>query len=254
MNKNCIVMVAIQDEASKYDHQKYFEASKQCWQMYCKKNNIDFIVITKKLPNVKYCVWHKEFVFDYIGDKYEKIALVDFDTLVKWDAPNFFDLYTDEFCGVIDNESLFWMENSIRSFKSNFEEISKVDISLSEYINGGVLFFTKEHKSFFEKLKKFYFDNKERFDNWNIPNTGKEQTILNLYLKKENVKKKYLDFRFNTMRLIKNDWLHYNWQLNEDKRPFFIKYSYIWHFTGCSIEERTQLMTQIWLQTKHLYE
>ena len=72
-------------------------------------------------------------------------------------------------------------------------------------------------------------------------------------LKKEGVKKKYLDFRFNTMRLIKNDWLQYNWQINEDKTPFFIKYSYIWHFTGCSIEERTNLMTSIWQQTKHLY-
>jgi hypothetical protein len=55
------------------------------------------------------------------------------------------------------------------------------------------------------------------------------------------------------MRLIKNDWLQYNWQINEDKTPFFIKYSYIWHFTGCSIEERTNLMTSIWQQTKHLY-
>jgi hypothetical protein len=72
-------MVAIQDEGSKFDHQKYFNVSKQCWQSYCKKNNIDFIVIDKKLPDVKFYVWHKEFVFDFIGDKYDKIALVDFD-------------------------------------------------------------------------------------------------------------------------------------------------------------------------------
>jgi hypothetical protein len=253
MNKNCIVMVAIQEEASKYDHQKYFEASKECWQSYCKKHNIDFIVVDKKLPNVKFCVWHKEFVFDFIGDKYEKIALVDFDTLVHWDAPNFFDLYNDEFCGVLENESLFWIQNSLNAFRDNFAELRNVEITLSEYINGGVLFFHKSHKNFFEKLKAFYIQNKPSFDNWNVPNTGKEQTILNLYLKKENITKKYLDFRFNTMRLTKNDWLHHNWQIDGDKTPFFIKYSYIWHFTGCSIEERTNLMTSIWQQTKHLY-
>jgi len=246
-------MVAIQDEASKYDHQKYFEASKECWQSYCKKHNIDFIVVDKKLPNVKFCVWHKEFVFDFIGDKYEKIALVDFDTLVHWDAPNFFDLYNDEFCGVLENESLFWIQNSLNAFRDNFAELRNVEITLSEYINGGVLFFHKSHKNFFEKLKAFYIQNKPSFDNWNVPNTGKEQTILNLYLKKENITKKYLDFRFNTMRLTKNDWLHHNWQIDGDKTPFFIKYSYIWHFTGCSIEERTNLMTSIWQQTKHLY-
>ena len=246
-------MVAIQDEASKYDHQKYFEASKECWQSYCKKHNIDFIVVDKKLPNVKFCVWHKEFVFDFIGDKYEKIALVDFDTLVHWDAPNFFDLYNDEFCGVLENESLFWIQNSLNAFRDNFAELRNVEITLSEYINGGVLFFHKSHKNFFEKLKSFYIRNKPTFDNWNVPNTGKEQTILNLYLKKENITKKYLDFRFNTMRLTKNDWLHHNWQIDGDKTPFFIKYSYIWHFTGCYIEERTNLMTSIWQQTKHLY-
>lgn len=246
-------MVAIQDETSKYDHQKYFEVSKQCWQSYCKKHNIDFIVVDKKLPNVKFCVWHKEFVFDFIGDKYEKIALVDFDTLVHWDAPNFFNLYDDEFCGVLENESLFWIQNSLNAFRNNFKELENVKITLSEYINGGILFFHRSHKNFFEKLKEFYITNKSTFDNWNVPNTGKEQTILNLYLKKENVRKKYLDFRFNTMRLTKNDWLHHNWQIEGDKTPFFIKYSYIWHFTGCSIEERTGLMTNIWQQTKHLY-
>jgi hypothetical protein len=173
--------------------------------------------------------------------------------MVHWSAPNFFDLYNDEFCGVLENESLFWIQNSLNAFKNSFNELKNVDITLSEYINGGILFFNKSHKNFFAKLKEFYITNKSTFDNWNVPNTGKEQTILNLYLKKEGVKKKYLDFRFNTMRLIKNDWLQYNWQINEDKTPFFIKYSYIWHFTGCSIEERTNLMTSIWQQTKHLY-
>ena len=101
MNKNCIAMVAIQEETSKYNHKEYFEISKLCWESYCKKHNIDFILIDKKLPNVKFCVWHKEFVFDFIEDKYEKIALVDFDTMVHWNAPNFFELYNDEFCGAI---------------------------------------------------------------------------------------------------------------------------------------------------------
>lgn len=233
------------------ENQFSIEISKESWQMYCKKNNIDFVLITEKPFDIKSSYLHKQFVFDYIGDKYEKIAIVDTNTLVKWNAPNFFDLYNDEFCGIIDNESLLCIENDIKYFENNFEELSDIDIHLSEYINTGVLFFTKEHKSFFEKTKCFYIRNKEKFDNGLTQYT--EQTFLNLYLKKENIKKKYLDFRFNTMRLIKNDWLHYNWQLDEDKRPFFIKYSYIWHFTGCSIEERAQLMTQIWAQIKHLY-
>ena len=43
----------------------------------------------------------------------------------------------------------------------------------------------------------------------------------------------------------KNMFTH-NWQLNEDMTPFFIKYSYIWHFTGFPIEDRTKIMKQVW--------
>ena len=246
-------MVAIEDELSKHSHKIYFEHTINAWQYYCNKNNIDFIVVREKMPNVKYSVWHKEFVFDYVGDNYDKIGIVDFDTMIKWDAPNIFELYDDEFVGVLDKSSINWMNISQTAYRNAFPQFKNVHVGLSEHINGGVLFFTKNHKPFFEQLKKFYLDNKPVLDNWTVPNTGREQTILNFYLKKENIKMKYLDFRFNTMRLIKNGWLNYNWQLNEDNTPFFIKYTYIWHFTGCSVEERSALITNIWQQTKHLY-
>ena len=245
-------MFAIDDGNTKYDHRSYYDITKQAWQKYCDKYKIDFIFIDKIKENILHPKWNKHCVFDYIGDKYEKIGMVDFDTLPNWNSPNFFELYNNEFCGVIDNESLNWLTNSVNAYKQNFSELN-VDIKLCEYINSGVLFFTKSHKIIFDEMLKIYLNNKEKFDNWNVPNTGRDQTVLNLVLKKLNIEKKYLDFRFNTMRLIKNDWLNHNWQLNEDKTPFFIKYSYIWHFTGCSIDERINLINQIWSQTKHLY-
>ena len=38
----------------------------------------------------------------------------------------------------------------------------------------------------------------------------------------------------------------YNWQDGDDKTPFFVKYSYIWHFTGFGIEQRTEMMRKTW--------
>ena len=139
-------MVAIEDELSKHSHKTYFEHTIKSWEFYCKKHDIDFYVVREKLPNVKYSVWHKEFVFDYVGDKYEKIGVVDFDTMIKWDAPNVFDLYDDEFCGVLDNVSIQWIDKSLKAFRSSFDELSDVPMTLSQYINGGVLFFHKSHK------------------------------------------------------------------------------------------------------------
>lgn len=246
-------MVAIEDELSKHSHKTYFEHTIESWQFYCKKYNIDFHVIRKKLSNVKYSVWHKEFVFDFVGDQYEKIGIVDFDTMIKWDAPNVFDLYDDEFVGVLDQTSISWMANSHSAYKSAFPQFKDIKVGLSEHINGGVLFFTKHHKSFFETLKKFYLDNKQILDDWSVPNTGKEQTLLNLHLKQANIKVKHLPYAWNTVGMVKKGLLWHNDKLN-DPTPFFFKYCYLWHFTGFPIEQRNQLINDIWSQINTLYK
>ena len=249
--QNCIIMIAIEDNNSKHQHKSYYDLTKQAWQKYCDKNNIDFVLITEKLPGVKHAKWNKHYVFDYLGDKYEKIGMVDFDTMPHWNCPNPFDLYTDEFCGVVDNSSLYWLDNSLTAYKSSFPELN-IDINISEYINSGVLFFTRNHKYIFDQVKDFYLHNQNAIDNWSVPNTGRDQTVLNLILKKNTVTKKYLPHSWNTFAMIKKGYFFHNDKLN-DPTPFFIKYGNIWHFTGFSIEQRTQLIQDIWNQTKQLY-
>jgi len=252
-NKHCILMVAIEDELSKHSHKTYFEHTINAWQYYCDKNNIDFFVVRSKMPNVKYSVWHKEFVFDYVGDSYDKIGIVDFDTMIKWDAPNIFDLYDDEFVGVLDRTSIQWMNTSQTAYKQAFPQFKDMHVGLNEHINGGVLFFTKEHKPFFEKLKQFYLENKNVLDNWTVPNTGKEQTLLNFHIKQEKLKCKHLPYAWNTVGMIKKGMLWHNDKLN-DHTPFFLKYAYLWHFTGFPIEQRNQLINQLWSAIKHNYK
>jgi len=253
MAKNCILMVAIEDELSKHSHKTYFEHTINSWQYYCDKHNIDFYVIRSKRPDVKYSVWHKEFVFDYVGDSYEKIGVVDFDTMIKWDAPNIFDLYDDEFCGVLDNVSIQWIDKSLKAFRSSFEELSDVPMTLSPYINGGVLFFHKSHKPFFEKLKNFYLTNKDKMDNWSVPGVGKEQSILNLFLVKEGIKRKTLPYCWNTVGMIKKGMLWHNDKL-DDKTTFLFKYGYIWHFTGFPIQDRNNLINDVWNNINQFYK
>ena len=46
----------------------------------------------------------------------------------------------------------------------------------------------------------------------------------------------------------------HNWQLKEDSTPFFIKYAYLWHFTGIPIENKEQLMKETWEFVRSNYE
>ena len=44
----------------------------------------------------------------------------------------------------------------------------------------------------------------------------------------------------------------HNWQLNTNE-PHFIKHSNIWHFTGFPVEERENIMKQVWDNYKENY-
>jgi hypothetical protein len=249
MSKNLIYMVAIDHNTSQFKNTDYSQYAKSSWSAWCSKNNIDFKIIDTHNPMYKFPVWNKDLIFDIVGDQYDKIGYVDSDTMVKWDAPNPFDLYDDEFCGVIDRSSLRWILNSIKAYSPFYPEIN---LDLDNYINSGITFFTKEHKFIFDNLKQLYLQHSSGLDE--IKGVGKVQTVLNYELIKNNVKVKYLDPRWNLFSIHKKNMFQHNWQLKQDTIPFFIKYSYIWHFTGFPIENRTDIMKQTWELTKHLYE
>ena len=246
---NLIYMVAIDHETSQFKNTDYSQYAKLSWEKWCKRNNIDFLVIDEHNTKYKFPVWTKDTIFELVGDKYDKIGYVDSDTMVKWDAPSPFDQYEDEFCGVVDRSSLRWILNSIKAYSVFYPEVI---LDLDNYINSGVTFFTKEHKFIFDNLKQLYLEHSSELDK--IKGVGKVQTVLNYELIKNNVKVKYLDPRWNLFSIHKKNMFSHNWQLKKDPTPFFVTYSYIWHFTGFPIENRTQIMQQVWENFKHFYE
>ena len=241
MSKNLIYMVAINHNSSEYKNTDYSQYSIETWKYWCERNNVDFMLITEHDERLGKPIWNKELIFER-AKGYDKIGVVDSDTMIKWDAPNIFDEYDDEFCGVVDNVNLKWVHDSLNVYGKFFKG---VEIDIDNYINAGVLFFTNEHLSLFEDILSFYFNNQTELDNWKLGG-GKEQTILNYHLQKKNFKRKFLTPSWNLLGMHKKQMFKNNWQLKEDPLPFFVKYGYIWHFTGFSITDRIKLMTQTW--------
>ena len=58
---------------------------------------------------------------------------------------------------------------------------------------------------------------------------------------------------YNVTHPHRKEVFSHNWQLNDDKRPFFIKYGYHWIFSGMAKDLRTNLMEQTWQIIKHNY-
>ena len=156
-SKNVIWWTAINNPAhqEKYGGYEYFEYSKKTWQYWCKKNNVEFVEFTEPRekdlkrfnPNWQKCI----FAFDELEDRninYNKIALIDSTAMIKWDAPNFFDLTDDRFTTWRDMDNLRWVHDSIIGYKKFYNDF---ECSIFKYFNSGFMIFNKSHKKYFKR-------------------------------------------------------------------------------------------------------
>lgn len=249
MSKNLIYIVAVDDPNAKVSINDFFCYSEPTWIHYCNRYDIDLIVQTAHQfdPSIR-PIWNKEMI-SVIGKDYDKIGIVDSDTMIRWDAPNIFDqIGDDDFAGVNDLCDLDWLFSSIAGRQHFFPEVT---IDIDKYLNAGVLFFGKRYLSVFKELLEFYLENKVEIDT--IKSGGKEQTLLNFVLQKNKVNIKKLSSAWNLLSIHRKNMFISNWQLKVDNTPYFMKYAYLWHFTGFPIEDRVSVMKQTWEMTKHLY-
>lgn len=242
MPKTLIYIVAIDDTNAKVSTNDYFQYSRPTWEHYCQRHGIELIVQTEhQMDSDIKPIWSKEQIW-HIGAEYDKIGIVDSDTMIRWDAPNIFEMYSDdEFCGVNDLCDLNWLFDSIDKRQFLYPDVR---MSIDKYLNAGVLFFGNQHLPTFRELLDFYLANRGSIDA--IKGGGREQTLLNFVLQKHKVNIKKLSPEWNLLSIHRKNMFTHNWQLKTDTTPYFIKYAYVWHFTGFPIEDRVRLMKETW--------
>tara|TARA_B100001113_G_C20956985_1_gene555722 strand:+ start:98 stop:880 length:783 start_codon:yes stop_codon:yes gene_type:complete len=256
MSKYLVYMVAVNHNSSKFKNSDYSQYSIKSWEAWCKRRDIDFVVVDKHNDKYSFPIWNKLDVCD-VGKDYDKIAIVDSDTMIHWSAPNILEHIESGVYGVQDNANLRWLDESVGNYGGEF--FSDFKINLDKYINAGVIYLDKESLSIYEKLRDFYFENREKLDSWN-KGGGREQTLFNFLLQKNNYDINLLSPEWNMFSMHKKEMFSYNWQdtdggiAGKDTTPHFIKYSWVWHFTGFPIEQRTSIMKQTWDLVGYLYE
>jgi hypothetical protein len=262
MKQNVIYWIGIKNNnlSSKYGNFEYFEYSKNTWKYWCKKNNCLFVEFNEPVePNLfKFRVnWQKIiFIFDELERKkinYDQICLVDSSCMIKWDAPNFFHLTNKKFTAWRDTDNMKWIYDSIKGYRSFYNDFK---LDQTKYINSGFMVFNKKHKELINGFKNHYIKNVDKLVELQdkIVKKGTEQTPLNYWLQINNVEVKTdLPMGFKLTHMHRKSLFGYNWQLNEDNTPYFIKYGYNWIFNGIPKNQRPQVMKQTWDLVKHNY-
>ena len=262
MKKNVIWWPAVKnkDHSDKYGNFDYFEYSRKTWEFWCKKNDVLFVPFEKPVEQDlhEYRInWQKAiFVFDELerrGIEYDQIALVDSTVMVKWDCPNFFELTDRKFTVTRDIDNMSWTRDSILGYKDFF---GGFELDSTKYFRSGFMIFNEIHRDLFQDLKNFYIENKTDFIKLQdeVVRKGNDQTPINYWVQKNNVELKFLSHAlWMCSHLHRKEMLSHNWQLDEDKTPFFIKYANNWMFNGIPKDQRTSLMSQTWELVKDNY-
>jgi len=262
MKKNVVWWPAIvhKENAHKYGNYDYFEYTRKSWEYWCERNDVLFVPFTEPVEDDLFRFrpnWQKIiFVFDELdrrGIDYDQIFLADSSCMIKWNAPNVFELTDRKFVGWADRDNMRWIHESIQGYKRFFHDF---ELKQDMYISSGVIIFNETHKKLIERFKKMYLENIDAFIELqdNVVKKGTEQTPFNYFLQMKGVELKLdLPVAFKLTHMHRKELFSYNWQDGDDKTPFFIKYGYNWVFNGIPKNDRSNLIKQTWDLVKDNY-
>lgn len=267
MKKNVLFWIGVKSKnkllREKHGDFKYFEISRLSWEYWCEKNDVIFLPYeepSRDDTGKHKATWQRWFdVFNKIEEAnidYDKIASIDGSTIIRWDCPNFFDLVKNNTVTAWRAlENLRWVSEGVDGYNNLFDNFN---FDLKKYINCGFQIFDKNHKKFLIELEDFYDKNNDQILDLqnNKVKRGTDQPVYNYLLQMSNVKVDIsLPPAFLQTHHQRFDWFSHNWQLNEDKTPFFIKYGYIHQYSGFPQRgQRFQLMSQTWDLIKENYK
>ena len=255
MPKNIIFIVNLKEDKkpNRTDPYKY---SINSWKNWAKKHNNEVFVLTERVYPEEYMKanWHKSYALTLLEANnidYDQVCIVDADTIVHPDCPDFFKESEGKFCAVMNDGCYEWVTRSIEKYG----EYLWPDITIKtwEYFNSGFIVVGKKHKEFFDKVHKYYEDNVDKIKYaQNTFHVGNDQTPLNYLVRHFNIDLKIFTNCYNLQDIFRKNLLHFpnhSWFSDE---LHFLKAGWVYHFNAIPQHERH---AEYWLKRtyNHLY-
>ena len=168
-----------------------YKYSIKSWKNWCRKNNCELFVLNDLIvekEKMAIC-WQRYYLFDILDAnniEYDQILMVDSDTIVHPNCPNFFNMTDNKYTGVHNEGSYDWILRSIENYSKHIFDNKIID--WWRYINGGFQIVNERHKQFFQDVISFYFVNQDNLVKMQETfHTGTDQTPLNFLLDLHNI-------------------------------------------------------------------
>ena len=238
-----------------------YDLSVKSWKYWCDKNNVDLIVwddLVFPIERMK-ITWQRYYLFDILENseiEYNQVLMVDADTIIHPETPNFFKETENRYCGVMNDGCYEWVSRSIKKY-GDFIFPKQEKIKPWEYINGGFQIVNKKHQQFYQDVVKFYWENSDKLiyaqETFKV---GTDQTVINYLLKKWEIDIKMLPVCYNLQDMFKKSLLHlpgYSWW--EDNLTNLYDSGWVYHFNSIPQNQHGR-DSSYWMERvyKELYE
>ena len=219
------------------DRRPHYSYCLHTWQFWTRENNVGLFVLDdapRDVP-VKMSKWYALPAIERDGIEYEHVAIIDGDTMVRWDCPNFFHLAAGRFSAVRDLSGIGYIVDSIEAHRPHFG----FEVDWWDYFNSGLVVVSKEHGRIGERMLQWGRTRP-------IIDTGRffpsvDQTLLN-FVAREETQVNLLPLPYNLTHIQRRDLYRYN---------NYLRAGCVWHFNEPGTLER---MKSTWDLVRHHYE
>ena len=208
MKKNIIFIPAIDAGRGRHHAYKY---SIQSWKNWADKNNAEVLVwdtplYTWEEMTIPWQRYHLFKILDHNEIEFDQVLMVDSDTIVHPDTPNFFEMTERKYTGVLDLGCWEWTGRSLRHYKDMFDGY-KLDRGL--YFNGGFQIVNESHREFFDFVLDYYSKNQSTLVEKQKAGVGTYQTGIKYLIQTQGIDLKMLPTTFNRHHMVSKNLLNF---------------------------------------------
>ena len=205
------------------------------WKWWCNKNNCELLMWEDLLLPVEQMpiVWQRYYVFDILDAndiEYGQVLLVDADTIIHPECPNFFNETCGAYSAVMNDGDYEWVNKSISQYGVKF--FNKNTFPTWRYINGGFQIFHPHHKDYLKGLIEWYSENsmelKQVFGKWN----STDQTCINFYREEQDIPMTVLPPCYNLQDISRKNLMYFHPQHWWTDELHYLKNGWIYHFNA----------------------
>ena len=188
-----------------------YKYSIDSWKRWCDKNNCELFVLNDLvLEKEKMAIcWQRYYLFDILDSneiEYDQVLMIDADTIVHPECPNFFDMSEGKLCGAQFDGSWDWVLRSLENYSKH--AFDNYMMPWWKYLDCGFVLVNKNHKQFYRDIVNFYFSNQDLLIQLQETfHTGTDQTPVNMLIHQRGIDLKLLPYEFNMSDMTRKEIL-----------------------------------------------